>query len=668
MARGQRGVVAMAHNTGRFFAFASWLAVSSAAVLWLCSAAGYAQTPATATAAPSAPPTATPAAQSTAAPSAQSTPAPSPSPTIAPGLHLSSDFSTTVVDTATRGPGQVAPEAAGFIAGSPLSPNTPYDLFSSAPIVPGFAGSSVWQATASLGLTHLDFSAVGALALVRGSVTNAAFWGESLPPPINPHLGSTALPYAIVFPTHAGGDDGTAFRASLLAGTVATKDGNLRLRGGWFDLVQTERFVFAPPALTSVNPAIALATAETLGTGLPALDSWSSTAGLPLHGIDLLARRGNASIELTSAALPALSGTGARLTMGSLVVDRGQGTRFSAQALHVVTGGDPLDTTILFGTNPTLISTPQGMLPASRLGGQRQTIIGARAAFHATHALDATIELGRAWYDADQVVRPGTSRPGSFVHAGVTRAIGRVTASLDAYRMEPRYATVILPYGVPENQWSASFSWPGQWLKSNYQLVDNTVLGVNRQGYRLRYYVDRGPLEIHAEYVDLRQIEPVTVDSARNVGFVEGYYLPQQVDSATFGRQKRAALWIGWHPGFADVTLDLVEDTLFRPSRPTHPEDAVAYDVPQAVITISKTFGKNAVAAAGLGRYGLHGTFTSPLDFAQRTAFAGIEFRSRKGTTLAQFRRTIADGIQPAGGPSPAFTGSLIILEQRVHF
>ena len=44
------------------------------------------------------------------------------------------------------------------------------------------------------------------------------------------------------------------------------RETRLQLRAGWFDLAQTDRFVFAQPALTNINPAIAYAPAETLST------------------------------------------------------------------------------------------------------------------------------------------------------------------------------------------------------------------------------------------------------------------------------------------------------------------------------------------------------------------------------------------------------------------
>ena len=81
----------------------------------------------------------------------------------------------------------------------------------------------------------LDLGLTAGLGYVRGSVTNASYWGENLLPTLNPHVGSQALPYAIAFPTHAGQDDGTALRLSILSASVATADGDLALKGGWFD-------------------------------------------------------------------------------------------------------------------------------------------------------------------------------------------------------------------------------------------------------------------------------------------------------------------------------------------------------------------------------------------------------------------------------------------------
>ena len=582
-------------------------------------------------------------------------------------------MSSTFVDQNSAGEGQVGPEARGFIAGSPLAPNTPYDLFSSAPEVPGIAGISDIISTATYRSSAYDFSLTGGSGVVDGSTTNAVYWGENLLPTLNPHLGSQALPYRIAFPTHPGEDDATTFRTSLLGGSIATADGDLRLRSGWFDLAQSDRFVFVQPALTSVNPAIAYAPAETLSNSLPNASFWQPDAtALPLQGYDVVGKRGNATLEFTDADLPSLPGDSARLTMGSLALDRGEGTRFSTQLLHVTTAGVPFATTIPSGLDPELTPSPQGILPTSVLSGQRQTIVGLRGAFHLLPAenVDGLIEVGRAWYEASPVFRPGTERPGGFYHVGFTKTQHRITASLDVYRMEPRYATIILPYGVPENQWSSAFAWPGQWLKSNYQLIDNSVLGVNRQGYRIRYYVDKGPLEVHLEYTDLRQIEPETTLTSTQAGFVDGYYLPQLPDAATFGRQKRYGFWMAWHPSMGDLTLDIVDDTLYRPFVDGRLPDQVSYEVPQAVLTYSRHVSGNVTAAAGIGRYAMKGAFAEPIDVAERLFFVGAQIRQTPRTALLiTLRRTTFGGIltAPATNGNPDFTDSTLVVEQRVR-
>ena len=167
-------------------------------------------------------------------PAAQPSAAASPSASAAPralGLRTSLDAALTSIAQSTRGPGQIGPEAPGFIAGAPLAPNTPYDLFSSAPQTPGVAGIGQAIVTAAYGFRTFDATIAGGFADVDGSVTNAAYWGESLFPALNPHLGARALPYRIAFPAHAGEDDGRTSRASLLGASLASADGDVRVRG-----------------------------------------------------------------------------------------------------------------------------------------------------------------------------------------------------------------------------------------------------------------------------------------------------------------------------------------------------------------------------------------------------------------------------------------------------
>lgn len=605
------------------------------------------------------------------APSASPSPAPTPSPRPL-GWQFATTLEATFIDQNTSGPGQVGPEAAGFIAGSPLSPNTPYDLFSSAPLTPGVAGLAEGITTATYRTPAFDVNLAAGLGYVNGSITNAAYWGENLLPALNPHMGSQALPYAIAFPTAPGQDDGNNFRLSVLGGSIATADGNLVLKGGYFDLTQTQRFVFAQPALTSVNPAIAYAPAETLSNGLAETDVWQPLSSqLQLSGVDVVAKRGIATFEAASAALPSLPGTSARIALASLVFDHGEGTRYAVEVVHANTGGLSFTTTVPFGANPQFSVTPQGTLPTSTLSGQQQTLAGVHAAFHLVPAwqVDAVADVGRAWYAAQNVAQPGTASPGGYYHAAVVKTFGRATATLDFFRMEARYATMILPYGIQENQWSAAFAWPGQWLKSNYQLIDNSALGVNRQGYRFRYYIDKGALEWHVEYTNLYQIDPETTVTSQATGFVDGYYLPQLPANATLGRQQRFGAWVAWHPRIGVLTLDYVNDQLDRPA--LVPTDLVAYQVPQVMLTFARHFSPNVTGSVGAGRYAMIGTFSEPIDFWQRLYFAGVIVKeTSQASILAAFRRTNFSGITtfPLSPLSPNFTGSQLLVEQRYQF
>lgn len=601
-------------------------------------------------------------------------PAPVPSPTAAPApgsIRLSLDAHATYISQNARGPGLTPLEGRGFAGGLPLSPLTPYDTLSGAPTVPGDAGESSVLLTPAYFGHAFDASVTVGMGYVQGSITNASYWGESLLPALNPHLGSQHLPYAIAFPTHPGGDDGSGFVASLVSGSIATKDGNLRLRAGWFDLTQSDGFVFTQPAYQSAIPGIAIAPAESLGGGTPAADWWLVPNGIyPLDGIDVTAKRGLATAELSDAALPSLPGTGARLTMGSVVVDHGEGTRYSAQVMHVATGGAPVATTILFGQG-ALLTTPQGMLPLTTIGGQSQTVFGGSAAGHVLPGIDGVAEYGHSVYAAQGVAVPGSGRPGNYYHGGLAHTFRRATLAFDWFRNEPYYATAILPYGIPENVWSVAWSWPGQWLKSNYELINNSPVNVDREGYRVKYALAGGPFELRAAYATFQQIAPITITNALQTGFVDGFFLPQPDAAPTIGRQRQYALWTTWHAGIADFVVDYAEDTMQRAALPSSPQDLVSYDTPEYAAYASRHAGKAALVTAGYARYGMRGSFGQPytnVDFAQRVWFAGAELRqSASLATLISLRRSIFGGIPAqAGGPSPDFNGTLLLVEQRL--
>ena len=604
---------------------------------------------------------------------AQATPAPSPTPRTG-SISVKVDAHTTFVSEGTRGPGITPPEGPAFAAGSPQSPLTPYDTFSSAPLTPGNAMESALYVTPTYHAGSFDVSATAGAGYVTGSTTVASYWGESIFPTINPHLGFQQLPYRISFPTQQGQDDGTAFAASILSGAVATHDGRALIRGGWFNLEQSDSFVFAQPAITNVPPDIGFATAETLGTGPPNLDAWQVVPPvLPLRGIDGTFKQDLATLELSDASLPSLPGTGAQVTMGSFVIDHGEGTRYSTEVVHVVTGGALVPETVLYGSDATTFITSQGWLPLSKIGGQWQWIFGARAAVHVTHTVDGVAEYGHSTYNADDVAEPGTGKAGNYEHLGLTQNVGRWNYGVDVYRNEPYYAQALLPYGAPENVWSVAWSWPGQWLKSNYQLINDFPVNINREGYRVHYTLANGPLEIKAIFARFQQIDPITTTNALQTGFVDGFFLPQADAFATLGNQHQYGLWSVWHSRYGDLAVDYDEDTMYRLSAPTQPQDAVSYDAPSYVLSFSHRFSPGVLGEASYGRYGMRGSFAQAftnVDYAQRVGMTGLEFTEGPlAAALVSLRWSALQGLPtiPVVGPSPAFSGTMLVFEQRVH-
>src|SRR5579863_856199 len=333
-------------------------------------------------------------------PAASPSPAPTPSPTATPGFSLGVTGSNLYVSQSANGPGLQPPEAAQFIAGRPVSPMSPYDWFTSAVQSPGAATQLQYVVTATEHTKLLTASAGIALDAYVGSLNNLLYWGEPMVGTFDPHEGHSNLNYAINFPTGPGQYSvQTIQEVSPYTMSLGSSDGAWKVSGGYINLTQTDRFVFAPPAVTNANPALGEQTAETLGPGMPALASWNaSPATLPLLGGDAVVTRGKATLELTDALLPVLQGMGARLTMGSLVIDHGDAGRYSAQLAQIDTSGVPIGTTTYFGTNQTLYPSAQGRLFSSVLDDQYQTLAGVRAFVHPHAGDDVLVELGRGWY------------------------------------------------------------------------------------------------------------------------------------------------------------------------------------------------------------------------------------------------------------------------------
>jgi hypothetical protein len=597
-------------------------------------------------------------------------PAPSPSPLPTPHVALTVKGSNVFIDQATGGPGTTPPEASEFAHGSPISPMSPYDWLSSAPVIPGVAGIAQYEITGTYHSSGFDAAATIGLGGLTGSTTNALYWGEPLIPNLNAHGLSRVVPYAILFPAHAGADDATVGSASLINAFASGDDGRWKIQGGYFELTQTDRFVFAPPAMTSVLPSLGPQTAESIGPGLPSLDTWQpASTTLPLLGADAVLHQGDATLEATDALLPSPAGTNLRMTMGSLVLDRGDAGRFSFQVGHFWTTGGPISSTTFFGNGRQIYESVQGRLFTSNLESQTQTIAGARAFFHPFKNWDAIAELGRAWYDAGLVAYPGTSRFGNYEHFSIAHRWANDSATLEYHRFDPTYATLIAPYGIPENVWSIAWSWPGVWLKSNYQLVDNGVAGANRAGFRLRYDHPGKNVEFHAAYGDWRQLAPETIANASQVGFVDGFFLLQKSAFGTIGRDREAAAYLAWHLPQDDFAFDAVEDYLSRPAAAGQPLDVVAMRYPQAVLSWTHHFNKKLLAAGGYGRFAASGTWAvAPVDGIYGVGFVGVQFATGPKTAfLIQGRRYALVGLPSIpNGPPPEMRGTSLVVDQRI--
>ena len=129
-------------------------------------------------------------------------------------------------------------------------------------------------------------------------------------------------------------------------------------------------------------------------------------------------------------------------------------------------------------------------------------------------------------------------------------------------------------------------------------------------------------------------------------------------------------LFAAWHPAFSDLTFDYAEDTMRRPFARGNPQDNVSYDNPEAVLTVACRLNANATASIGFARYGMRGSFGQAftnVDFAERIGFAGIQLaETPHATALVSLRRTVFGGIPSMpGGPSPNFTATSLVVEQR---
>ena len=505
-----------------------------------------------------------------------------------------------------------------------------------------------------------------------GDVTNGIYWAEPFVGQIDPHEGRSWLPYAIRYPTRADTNDTTSAEVvSPYFLSLHASDERWRVTAGYVAPAQYDAFVFTPPALTSVSPSMNLQTFESVGPALADLDSWNHIAStLPLLGADAQGKLGPLALEATDALLPSPAGTSARLVGGSAALDRGGAGRFSFGIVRVATNGAPLEVPTLFGARPTLHPGPQGDLSTSTLADQRETIAGARAFLHPYRGYDALLEVGRSWYDAGLVARPGTSTPGDYQHYGLTRTFGDTDAlGVEYYRMDPRYATAVLPYGIAENVWGTAWAFPGPWLKGTYQLVNDAFGGSNRVGFRVHGDLTRGRLETHAAAYSYRQLLPSTYANLTQAGFVEVDYLPLQAGDVSLGHTRGIDGYAAYHFDRDTISIDYAHDLQARAFAGGARGDLVAMRYPQFVIAEQHHVTKSFIATGGYGRYETEGTWsTTPVASTYALGFAGAQYDFGNGQQLSIQVREFGLAGYPSipGGPPPTLRGTSFVIDHHI--
>ena len=387
------------------------------------------------------------------------------------------------------GPGTTPPEGHEFAHGSPISPMSPYDWFSSAPVTPGVAGIAQYEISGTYHATGVDFAATFGIGGLTGSTTNALYWSEPLDPELERSRSLAGRSVRNRF-----SDASRARRRERLQREPAQRFGRRRGRqlesAGRLFQFDAERSVRLCAAADHIGRAVGrradrrnARTRECRrSTRGPRVRRryrcWAPTA------FGVRAARRSSSPTRSCRRWP---NTNVRLTMGSLVLDRGDYGRFSLQLAHLWSTGDPiLDHLTSARIRRSIPVRWDGSSPATlgEPGADDRRRARVRPSFE---------RLGCAGRARARMVR---RRLWSAIRARrITEttniSVWRVTSAATSrrssiHRFDPTYATMILPYGIPENVWSVAWSWPGVWLKSTYQLVDNSVIGANRAGFHFR--------------------------------------------------------------------------------------------------------------------------------------------------------------------------------------
>jgi len=541
-------------------------------------------------------------------------------------------------------------------------------MFSGAPLATGEGITQDFLVTPSFAVTHsVDVSATIGYGSASGTGNVINYWGDAIMPTINPNLGSRAFTLKPAFTTHNGQDPVSATKLSVLSGSIADHNGNGALTVGWFSLHQTVPWALNQAPWVSTPFQLAPQVPGTLGDGPPSVDVLKEGPTIyPLSGADLWLKNDIATMEIATADLPAPSNAPARILTGSLVIDHGGGLKYSAAITALNTWG-PDTGRVLFGSNPTLVNG----VPQSTVLGQQMLVAGIGATLPFGDS-DGEVRYGYSCYGASGAAQATpTCTSGNFYYAKLHHGFAHFDVALEGTRFEANYAPAILDYGTIENVWTYPAAWPGTWLRGDYQLVDNSEVGPNRQGGGIKTTFIIAGVEVRLGFAQYSQIRSLDASTAFVPGFIEPFFLPQSSALGTIGYEQHWTGWFNYHAKWADITLDLSQVNAWRPAPAGQPQDNVNMNYPSGVLTLSRPFGPKVSGAAGVGRFALNGQFdTSGVNnasLAQDMVFAGVQLRSNATTGYGLEYRLYSTSGTPTlpGAPSPAFHGPQLQFYQR---
>ncbi len=219
-----------------------------------------------------------------------------------------------------------------------------------------------------------------------------------------------------------------------------------------------------------------------------------------------------------------------------------------------------------------------------------------------------------------------------------------------------------------------AWSWPGVWLKSTYQLVDNSVVGANRAGFHVKYDHNSKYLEMHASYGEITGEQPHTRNRGECIpSGLRRRLLPlQQNGFAMIGHDRQLGLYVAWHlPSDDDVVFDGVEDYLNRDADAGQPLDVVDTRSPLVVLSWATTLAASTLRGRRLRPLRNDwkmGDYTRRRNLRRwlRRRPARDGERTRRGP-LVEGRRYALTGLPSIPyGPPPTMRGTAFIVDQKI--